>query len=203
MAGKLAKCGCGEVITIPSVPAPQSVPFEPATTSPTGGSAAQSDEDTILFQCNYGLVRPFMFWLAGATVVIALILIPAGIFWNEGWTLARAELPPWGATLIFELVGFGLLLLIAYNAAGYLLHRRNPQRVAVTATGVILPGLKVSTKEHFLPWDRVRVRIWGGPVNTLDFKSSLLRPIRLVSVQFPTDDDFETFLDHLREHEKL
>jgi len=211
MAGKRAKCSCGEVITIPSVPDPQPVAVEPsneslgapATASPTGGSATGSGEDTILFQCNYGLVRPFMWWLFGASLIIALVLIPAGIFWNEGWSLGPSPLPPWGATLIFEGLGFTVLLANAYMGAGYFLHRKRPQRVAVTATGVILPGNKLSTKEHFLPWDQVRVKLLGGPVSNLDFKKNFLRPIRLVSVQFPTDDDFETFVDYLREHEKL
>jgi hypothetical protein len=211
MAGKRAKCKCGEVLTIPSVPAPQPAAVEPsndawtapAGTSPASGSATQSGDGEILFQCHYGLVRRSMWYLFGANFVIALILIPVGIFWNEGWSVARTPIPPWAATLLFEIVGFGLLLLVAYMLAGRFLHRDRPQRVAVTTAGVILPKNKVSSAEHFLPWAEVRVKLIGGPVENLDFKRGRLRTIRLVSIQFPTDEDFETFLGYLRERDKL
>lgn len=211
MAGKLAKCSCGHILTIPSVPAPPSMAAAPlngmltapTAISPTGESATPSREGSVLFQCNYGMVRPFLWWLLGANVIVALVLIPAGIFWNEGWSLARSPIPPWAATVLFEAVGFGLLFSVAYFVAGYLMHRQCPQRVAVTATGVILPKSKLSTKEHFLPWDQVRVKYWGGPVSNLDFKRGHLRTIRLVSIQFPTDDDFDTFVEYLRKNDKV
>ena len=74
---------------------------------------------------------------------------------------------------------------------------------AVTTAGVLVPKNKLSSAEHFLPWAEMRVKLIGGPVNNLDFQLGRLRTIRLVSIQFPTDRDFKTFLDYLRERGKL
>jgi hypothetical protein len=73
----------------------------------------------------------------------------------------------------------------------------------VTEAGVILPKHKLSKQEIFLPWEQVRVKFWGGPVSNLDFKRGSFRTIRLVSAQFPSDEDFETFLEYFRERDKL
>jgi hypothetical protein len=200
MAGKQARCSCGHVFTIPSVPPP---PALTAELSENPLHAARVSDASILFQCKYGLVRPLMWWLMAVSAVVALVAIPAGFLWNEGWTFSRTPVPPWVATLLFEFVGVGMLLLTGYMLAAYILHRRYPQRVAVAETGVILPKYKLSTEEYFLPWDQVRVNHWGGPISNIDFKLGRLRTVRLVSVQFPTDKDFETFLNCLRQQGKL
>jgi hypothetical protein len=211
MSGKRVRCGCGEIFSVsPSSPTQSNAVglsddrFEiPDTWSFPTGPAAPIDESSILFQCSYGLVRRSAWWLLGASAIVGSILIPAGFFWNEGWTFSRTPIPPWAATLLFEAAGFGMLLLVAYMLAGYFLNGRRPQRVAVTATGVIVPKYKLATDELFLPWDQVRVRLWSGPISHLDFKRGQFRTIRLVSVQFPTDEDFQTLLAHLRKLEKL
>ncbi len=211
MAGKRAKCGCGEVMTIPAAPAAELVaedwintPSATFAAGPIGGVASSANAGEVLFECEYGLVRPSMWCLFGVTFVIALALIPIGIFWNDGWQLnINAPLPPWLVMVICESLAIGLLLGIAYLLIGYFLNGRRPQRVAITAAGVILPKNKLSTEELFIPWARVKVKHWGGPADHLYFKHGFLRTSQITSVQFPTDEDFAEFFDHLRERDKV
>ena len=105
--------------------------------------------------------------------------------------------------MLFESVGIGQLLIIAYMVGGYFLNGMHPQRIAVTAAGVILPKNKLSTQELFIPWANVRVKHCGGPVQHLYFKRGFLRFSQVVSLQFPTNDDFEAFFNYLRERKKV
>ncbi len=214
MAGKRAKCGCGEVMTIPAAPlttaAAPSQPTadwldEPLATSTTSHAAGQPVDSTgtVVFQCEYGFIRRSMWLLLGVNVLIALVLIPAGFLWNDGWALNNVELPPWLAMVLFEFVALGQLALFGYTLAGYLRNRDQPQRVAITTAGVILPKGKLSNDELFIPWAQVKVKHRPGPADQLEFKRGALNANRLVSIQFRTNDDFETFARHLRERGKL
>lgn len=222
MAGKRAKCGCGQILAISAAAAPQvadddwlnqdletaaartptgngTAVISPATASPGQGQAGGGQ---IVWQCRYGAIRKFMWWLIGINMCTALFCIPAGFFWNEGWAINNAPLPPWGATLLFECVGFGILSFFIWMVGGHLLHRNNPQRVAVTTTGVLIPKGRWSSEEIAFSWNEMKVKHVSGPVDNIYFKRGVFSK-HLTSMFFADDDDFEAFVSHLRQHGKV
>jgi hypothetical protein len=224
MAGKRAKCSCGQVIDIPTFPTQQpaaddwlsqnlgsptafagadSAPFG-GSQSPASGSSGPSGAGPILFQSEYGIIRPWVYGLIAFWVIISLAAILAGLFWNRGWVVNNVRLSPLVATVLFELVGCSLLLLIVWFLSGYFIHLKHPQRVAVTASGVIVPAGHWSTAERFVRWtDMSAVFMSYGPIRQLQLKQGLRNVKVLVSLQFPTDDAFDRILGHARQHGKL
>lgn len=224
MAGKRAKCGCGQVITIPALPVPQpaaddwlSGDFDPLSApvapsqgplggihTPASGRMGQTSAGPILFQCPYGVVRPWFWGLMGLNLIIATFAIWAGFFWNTGWSINNVRLPPMAATVLFECLGFGMWSAMGWFLVGYFMHFNNPRRVAVTASAVIVPGGHWSTAERSIPWAGMSVRymtFW--PMQQLQFKQGWRSLKVLVSAQFATDDDFETIVGYVRQHGKL
>jgi len=171
--------------------------------TPVSGHATQNRAGSILFQCNYGVLRTSMVWLLGINLITATFLIWAGIFWNTGWSINNAPLPPLATTILFELVGFGLWIGIVGFFVGYFIHRNKPQRVAVTTTGVIIPRSHWSTEERVLPWAEVKVKLTSGPMQQLRFMRGWWAYKVLVSTQFTTNSDFESLLGYLRKYGKL
>ncbi|MBP88484.1 MAG: hypothetical protein CMJ64_17515 [Planctomycetaceae bacterium] len=215
LAGKRAKCGCGEIMTIPAAPVAEAAAddwlnesFDATTTAapasnllsggmrtPTSGQPAPSGAGPILFQCEYGIVRPWIFGLFGINLVTATFAIWAGIFWNKGWSMNNARLPPWSVTVMFEFVGWGLMIVIVSFFVGYFIRLNKPQRVAVTASGMIIPENNWSVGERLIPWAEATVKLMSfGPIRQLQFKQGWRSLKVLVSSQFPSETTSTRFL---------
>ena len=212
MAGKRAKCGCGHIMTIPAV-----ATSEPATDdwlnehfdatgtqNPASGQADTSGAGPILFQCEYGVVRLWIWGLLSLNLLLSVGAIWIGFFWNRGWRMNNVRIPPIAATVIFEILGIGMLGFLIWFLVGYFIRLNHPRRVAVTAAGVILPKGHWSTAERFLPWAAVKVRFMDtGPIQQLQFKRGWRSLKVLVSTQFTHNEHFETICNYMHQHGKL
>ena len=65
---------------------------------------------SVRFQCSYGSFQPRYLWLLPLMGIIAVVGIPLGIFWNQGWQMANHPVEPWAATMIIEILAVGALV---------------------------------------------------------------------------------------------
>lgn len=194
LAGKRAKCSCGQILTIPAADNTAAPPDDLAGVSPQPQSSA-----AVIVEYRYGEPQRKFWILMAGSWFFGIGGIPMTLFGSEGWGIGRAPLPTWCMMMVFGLLTLIFLSLAIYYTGSYFFQRKHPQRVAVTATGMIVPKGRFSTAEHVIPFSEMRLKIaQAGPFLITNVKHSKGRT-QLHSGLFPSDEAAETFAEHLQE----
>ncbi len=154
--------------------------------------------EAVEFQCSYGpFQKRYLKWFLPILFVTGPIVALIGIFNNRDWEIARTPLPPWLATTIFELLGLGALAMGVGIVISTRMHRKSPQRIAVTRTSLIVPKGRFSKQEQVLPRSELKLKVYDvGFVKQLKIMHGR-RQILLASAKFPTDEEFDQLVSHL------
>lgn len=151
------------------------------------------------FRSDYGSFQSRYRWLSPFLCVAGAVLVPVGLFANEGWKLGPQPLEPWAATLIVEVLAAGAPL--AGGSLAFISRRRRslPQRVILTDSTLVVPKGLFSNVELELPLEEIEFRIFDvGFVTQLQVKRGRQR-VLLSSALFPDDADFDELVDLLLE----
>jgi len=201
LAGKRAKCSCGAVLSIPAAAeTPDDDPLGSLDSPAPRPSdvSAEADAEGVLCEFRYGQAQSRFLWLFSVAGIIGAVLVPVGIFWNDGWEINHVPLPPWGATLVAESAGIGCLLMFVYIVGGNFYSRSHRKRVAITAGAVLVPRGVFTTEERVLPLREISLKVRDvGPTSHAYLKHGG-GTVRLTAFLFPTDADYDRFLQVLQ-----
>lgn len=150
-----------------------------------------SPRPSVLFETQYGVFQPAYLWLLPALAVLGLLGVPIGLFWNTGWRLGVQPLEPWQVTVIVEIFAVSALILAGVLTTATIIRRKSPQRVALTATTLIVPKGMFSQAERELPRSEIDVKVFDvGFVKQLQIMHKR-RKILLSSAMFRSTADFD------------
>lgn len=149
--------------------------------------------EATLCEFRYGVPQPLFFWLTIAAGIGGCACVPIGLFWNKGWAVNNFPMSPLAATLMFESMAAVGILLCVYFVGGYLYQRKQPQRVALTPSAVLVPKGTFSRLELRLPLAELRVQLRdSGPAKQLYLKHRG-GTVHLRSVLFASEEEFDRF----------
>ena len=193
LAGKRAKCACGEILQLPQLPDdPYAVPVaaEPAK-SP---APAQSE----LLRFEYGAPQKWFFRLGLACGPGGLLFLLLGIFANDQLTFGGQDLPPWAALLLclmFASLGIGMCGVTVYMT---MRHRKQPYFVTLSATEITVPSSQFRADTKTLDLARLTMSVKTAPATQmLNLKHPHLKT-SLNSAYMPDPEGFGNLVAELR-----
>jgi len=155
------------------------------------------DRDAAVFEMSYGTLQRRYQWLTPFLFVVALIGIPVGFFWNEGWEISHRPVEPWAATVIIE--SFSLTALCGGIALWYASqrHRKSPQRVVVTEHALTVPEGLFSKEVLTMPLAEIDVSVFTMLfITQLQIKHGRRR-VLLTNGMSPSNELFEQLCEHI------
>lgn len=166
------------------------------------GLSEESYGGRVLFQCAYGRLPKLMLFVGLPFLTAASVgLFIATIWFGVEFEIRRLPIPP---ALMAYGIAPGMMLLVIGCVFVEVNQRKYPRRIVVQENGILVPKGRIKTGEMLLSWKGMTAKITAaGFMSDVRLKNKAGQSTRLNLMMFPTQEDFDGFVEAVDGRAKL